>query len=324
MRMKKGVVAGIFAVILLIPASIFGIKDYSATGTEIKYDDDTIDSSWAFQYRGYAVKFSVGECLWVVDEVNFCGLWKGKNRTFEIEVWDENLNEIARSKKYNFSKYFTSHTDEYVREDDFTWATVDISDVEVTGDFYVVLFENCDDDGHIYVGIDDSGEGKENSFFMLRDPNMTVKRPEYPFYTGPVSWMISARGYEGTVMVANDIDEEYLPVVEQEIKQTYRNPHIKRNSAEEFETYKENRIVIILGGPDAYGGIGETVDNLLSRSEKEYLRTEGNYAMYVKRNVWKEDQTVIILAGSDREMTLEAVKEYREKVLEEIEKAVFG
>jgi hypothetical protein len=324
MNLKRGIIETVCIVILLIPMGVVGVKDYNSTGTELKHDDGTVDWGWGVLYRGCAVKFSVEKRLWVVDKVSFRALWEGKNKTFEIEVWDENLNEIARSKKYNFSKYFTRHTGEYIKKEDYEWVTVDIPDVEVTGDFYIAIFENADDDGIIWFAFNDSGEGKESSFFVFRDPNMMTERSSWINYNGPLTWLLRVTGYEGTVILANSIDEAYSPVIENEIKREYRNTHAKRTGANEFDAYKENSVVIFLGGPDAYGGVGEIVSGILTQSEKAYLRTEGNYALYVKRDLWRENQVVIILAGSDREGTLKAVGEYRERVLAEIDELIFN
>lgn len=305
-----------FIFVLLIPSGVFGIKDYNSVGTELKYEDGTVD--WGWGLGGYAVKFSVGEQLWIVDKVRIKGQWIGKDKTFEIEVWDEDLNKLARSGPYYFSEYFS--------KEKYEWTSVNIPDVEVTGNFYVAFFQDCDyGENVINIGFDDSGEGKENSFFATRNPNeIFAKRSTYTYYNGPVTWLIRIVGYEGNVILANFVDNEYSSIIKSEIKSAYRNAHFKRVVANKFENYKKNKIVIILGGPDAYGGVGEIVDGILTKNEKEYLRTEGNYAMYVKKDIWREKQVVIVLAGCDREKTFEAVKIYRDAVISEIENALFG
>jgi hypothetical protein len=84
-----------------------------------------------------------------------------------------------------------------------------------------------------------------------------------------------------------------------------------RVEAADFQQYQGEAFIIILGGPDAPEGVGEVVQQVLSREEQDYLRTHGNKAMYVKSNMWAQGQRVFVLAGSDRNQTREAHIEHR-------------
>jgi putative cell wall-binding protein len=75
--------------------------------------------------------------------------------------------------------------------------------------------------------------------------------------------------------------------------------------------YKNMTFIIILGGPDAYEGVGEIVQEVLASSEQNYLRIKGNRKMYVKPNVWRTGQIVVVIAGSDRFQTQKAHRENR-------------
>ncbi|MFQ5888171.1 MAG: hypothetical protein ACE5HY_05695, partial [Candidatus Hydrothermarchaeales archaeon] len=87
-------------------------------------------------------------------------------------------------------------------------------------------------------------------------------------------------------------------------------------SASHFtETAKvKNRLIIILGGPDAYEGLGEIVSEVLSDAEEAAIRQAGAQTMYVKYNFWADrythNQVVIIVAGSDRSNTQAAETKY--------------
>jgi len=66
----------------------------------------------------------------------------------------------------------------------------------------------------------------------------------------------------------------------------------------------ENRLIIILGGPDAAEGVGDVVSDILSDSEEDTIRGKGAQRMYTKVDAYTERYTarqkVVILAGSDR------------------------
>jgi hypothetical protein len=77
-------------------------------------------------------------------------------------------------------------------------------------------------------------------------------------------------------------------------------------SAVNFSQYDNERFIAILGGPDAYEGVGEVVQEVLVADEQDELRTTGNRRMYVKTNVWTGGQVVFVIAGSDRFETQKA------------------
>lgn len=87
-------------------------------------------------------------------------------------------------------------------------------------------------------------------------------------------------------------------------------------NAQDFDRYKTERFVVILGGPDAYEGVGSIVQSpgLLTSDEQNYLRTKGNRKMFVKTNVWAQGQKVYVIAGSDRIQTQNAHFENRDLV----------
>ncbi len=82
--------------------------------------------------------------------------------------------------------------------------------------------------------------------------------------------------------------------------------------ASNFDKYKEENFIIILGGPDAYEGVGEIVREYLTVEEQNWLRQEDNRKMFVKT---KDRQLICIIAGSDRDMTKKAEEENQEKIV---------
>ncbi|MFQ6135632.1 MAG: hypothetical protein ACE5PM_00425 [Candidatus Hydrothermarchaeales archaeon] len=115
-------------------------------------------------------------------------------------------------------------------------------------------------------------------------------------------------------VLANSIDHDLAPDFFEFLKNKgMETIHV---TAADFEQYKNEKFIVILGGPDAYEGVGEIVQQLLSLEEQEYLRVEGNRMMYVKIDPWGllSGQRVSIIAGSDRDQTKQAHVDNREKV----------
>ena len=101
--------------------------------------------------------------------------------------------------------------------------------------------------------------------------------------------------------------------------------HLKSNgmdiiytTPENFSDYTDSKFIVILGGPDAYDGVGEVVQGILDESEQAFLRVHGNRKMYIKTNVWKRGQVVMVIAGSDREETRKAGEENKLAVRKKI------
>ncbi|MCK4432865.1 MAG: right-handed parallel beta-helix repeat-containing protein [Methanomicrobia archaeon] len=102
-------------------------------------------------------------------------------------------------------------------------------------------------------------------------------------------------------LVANTIDYELAGEFIEFLDMN--NVLITPISAADFPDHQEDKIILILGGPDAYDGIGYIVQNTLDGNEIDLIRKEGNFAMFIKTNIWKDGQLVLVLAGSDRDLT---------------------
>ncbi|MFQ5975667.1 MAG: hypothetical protein ACE5J5_05075 [Candidatus Hydrothermarchaeales archaeon] len=84
--------------------------------------------------------------------------------------------------------------------------------------------------------------------------------------------------------------------------------------ASDFEQYKEEKFIVILGGPDAYEDVGDIVQGILTPEEQDYVRASGNRKMFTKTNVWTNGQRVSVIAGSDRNQTKFAHVENRDNL----------
>jgi hypothetical protein len=89
-------------------------------------------------------------------------------------------------------------------------------------------------------------------------------------------------------------------------------------TAKDFDQYKGARSIVILGGPDAPEGIGEIVQDVLSKVQEDSIREAGARRRYSKINVWSPGQRVTVIAGSDRHETMKSQEENREDVALEI------
>jgi plastocyanin len=96
---------------------------------------------------------------------------------------------------------------------------------------------------------------------------------------------------------------------------------VMRVTAEDFKANREEKFIVILGGPDAYDGVGEIVQKVLSDEEAKQIREKGNRKMYVKTNVWRKGQVVHVIAGSDRNETKKAHEDNREKLDKDVKGA---
>lgn len=119
------------------------------------------------------------------------------------------------------------------------------------------------------------------------------------------------------VFLANSVD--YALASDAIASLEARRMLVIRANASTFPQYQGERFIVILGGPDAYEGVGEIVSEVLNAEEEARLREPGARAMYARRNVWLEAawlrrQTVFVVAGSDRYGTQKALSEHLESI----------
>ncbi|MFQ5975678.1 MAG: hypothetical protein ACE5J5_05130 [Candidatus Hydrothermarchaeales archaeon] len=86
---------------------------------------------------------------------------------------------------------------------------------------------------------------------------------------------------------------------------------------DDFDQYKNKKFIVILGGPDAYDGVGGIVQEVLSEVEQNSIREAGARKKYVKTNIWSQGQRVTVIAGSDRNETKNTEDENKDSVATE-------
>jgi hypothetical protein len=100
------------------------------------------------------------------------------------------------------------------------------------------------------------------------------------------------------VLLANSIDYELAGDFNALLKNS--GIEVIYTDAANFHEHDKNKFIVILGGPDAYEGVGEIVQEVLSENEQSQIREGGNRKMYVKTKVWTTGQVVMVIAGTDR------------------------
>ncbi|RMF91219.1 MAG: hypothetical protein D6733_01705 [Methanobacteriota archaeon] len=88
-------------------------------------------------------------------------------------------------------------------------------------------------------------------------------------------------------------------------------------TAADFDQYKTEPFIVILGGPDAPEGVGEVVQGILTMAEGESIRKAGARRLYIKTDRWTSGQKVAVIAGSNRQETAMAEDESRAEIASE-------
>lgn len=132
---------------------------------------------------------------------------------------------------------------------------------------------------------------------------------------GSAAYSVNAQGGAGKpriVLLANDIDYENA----QDFYGFLGNKGMEviRVTASTFDANKQEKFIVILGGPDAYDGVGEIVKQVLSAEEQNQVREKASRKMIVKTNVWRKGQVVHVIAGADRNQTKKGHEENRDKL----------
>jgi hypothetical protein len=149
-----------------------------AASFELAHDDGEFDYGWSdFYPYAAAVKFSSPSQSWRVTAVRLHGvcILRG-SQVFYVEIWDSNLNTKHQS-VFLLSNVFKNAT--------LDWYTIELPNIVVTGEFYVVIVPMLTLDGsQLWISIDDDPPVANTSFIMNVDEhtihaslNSTSSRP---------------------------------------------------------------------------------------------------------------------------------------------------
>ncbi len=82
-----------------------------------------------------------------------------------------------------------------------------------------------------------------------------------------------------------------------------RGVAIERVSPADFEKYKTEKYILVLGGPGESEGLGDIVKQLLSADEVSFVNQMGNKELYLKTDKFSPGQQIIVIAGCDADAT---------------------
>jgi hypothetical protein len=146
---------------------------------ELCYDDGSAEYGWAVGgTAGGALLFSRPNPEWVLSKVKLMASYTVGDASFYLEVWDSELNELF-SEGYLYSDYF---------DDGPMWAEIDLPDIAVTDDFYIMVFGNTTVDHYFWLWVDEDVPISNRSYVAIFDTN-TID------YAVDCNWMIRAVGH---------------------------------------------------------------------------------------------------------------------------------
>ena len=108
-----------------------------------------------------------------------------------------------------------------------------------------------------------------------------------------------AQGGPSLIILAND--ESYK--ASENWIEFLRNESVpyRQTKPAEFDKYKKEKFIAILGGPNESGGVGEVVKQVLTKEEQEFVSKPGSSRMYLKESTFAPGQKILVFAGADRE-----------------------
>jgi len=82
-----------------------------------------------------------------------------------------------------------------------------------------------------------------------------------------------------------------------------RGVTIERIAPSDFEKYKAEKYILVLGGPNEGDGLGDIAKQLLSPDEVNFVSQMGNKGLYLKMDKYSSAQQIIVIAGCDADAT---------------------
>jgi prefoldin subunit 5 len=135
-----------------------------ASPFELAYDDGKAGYGWSdFYPSGAAVLFSPPSVSWRITAVKIHAacILKGPASLFYIQIWDAGLN-TRYSEPLLFNRVFKNAT--------LDWYTIQLPNIVVTGDFYVVIIPMFTLDGaQLWISVDNNPPFSNTSLIMNTD-----------------------------------------------------------------------------------------------------------------------------------------------------------
>jgi len=127
--------------------------------------------------------------------------------------------------------------------------------------------------------------------------------------TTALSMHAMASGGVSVVVLANSIDSVLASDFFDHL--VVKSIDVLLVNASEFEVLSSEKYIIVLGGHNAPEGVGGIVSPLLSEGDKNLLlSSDSARTLFVREDVWTQDQVVWIIAGFEAEQTRLAAIEH--------------
>jgi len=168
---------------------------------------------------------------------------------------------------------------------------------------------------NVMVAFDLDGDGK-------RDDIILASNKDYTFRALKVEIEDTTGGKIGggrVIILANSIDWGLAGSLVDFLEN--KGFTVVHATAENFDQYKEEKFIIILGGHKAPEGIGEIVGELLYPEDEMYIEEKGKYSYWdwngrkSLKDKWSKGQKIAIFAGNTRKETSLAHIEFRGRLI---------
>lgn len=175
-------VFAVFSIALTACAKPAPSPPLASNEVELKYDDGTSDGKYGIggPGSGVYVKFVPPTASLKVTKVRISAELVGsryENRMFDLLIWDKDQTELWSG---SFSHTMFESSD---------WAEIAISDVIVSGNFYVVFIPNAVKDSGVYIHYDSRKNEHSGYVQNWKISDWNLKLPEEK-----TSWMIRVVG----------------------------------------------------------------------------------------------------------------------------------
>ena len=147
MTRKPQIIVGVLLVTMLLVLGACAPAP-SPKEVELKYDDGESDGSCSSGQSGFSVLFSSSATSFAISKVKVFTNLRGtgyEERKPKLEIWDNDFNV-----KYISEEPYTSFSSKP------SWVSLQIPNVTVRNDFYVVFHTNSRREGGVYINYDSS------------------------------------------------------------------------------------------------------------------------------------------------------------------------
>ena len=150
---------------------------------ELKYDDGKSDGSYSMGGYGFLVHFTPPATPFTINKIKIFSYLQGtgyENQTTKLEIWNEDFTILH---------VWQEPATEFNQEP--SWMIVDIPQVTVDSDFYIVFYPEASKDSGVQVGYDSSVTNRHSDVALHGE---IIKWISERLPKGKTNWMIRVIG----------------------------------------------------------------------------------------------------------------------------------